>query len=199
MCKSDHKRLFKVLLQGCEGLMEPEFSNYRGVYRLGPPHLDYVGEDHPANIDFFWYCNEEEEHGGSHDLSRLRRLVQRYSEIAPSMKLEIIEVDTTGFVSVSNGLYLGTDIANRFGMSLLANGMLNPAYDVVIQGHDSTVTPQESLLQIVRCYMRERLNAYGLVAEFGAAALATAALDFVELPEEVSECRPLSIYLINST
>jgi len=185
---------FVIRRLGAEGLINSDFPNYRGIYRLGPPHIDHLSDDDPANRLFFWYCQQEEKHGGTDDIEKSRQLILEYQRAAPNVTLELLEVHHDRSGSSIGGEYLGTDLVNCFGLSVLAHGMVSATPNETADTRECS--PSDALLFILASYLRSQLNPNGLMSSYGPAYWASQALLLAELPKEVEGCVPSDVYLI---
>ncbi|GEM_PF-1068472 len=98
-----------------------EDTNYRGVDRYPPFHIDALDDNHPVNRTFLLYLDLTNEDYLIHDLAKAREIVESYKTLTPPEIYEIIEVtDNKEPPENSEALFLGYDPAGKIGLSLIS-------------------------------------------------------------------------------
>ncbi len=134
---------------------------YRGTCRATPHHVDSLGEDHPVNQAFLWYCEEGGEFGLVHDLAKARELVREYKKLQTPHHFEIIEVSSQRHYQ-STRTFLGFDLSAGYNYSLLYWGLdlgnVKPSEPIA----DEKYVLIQPLLRLTQEFFQKRLNSNGM-------------------------------------
>jgi hypothetical protein len=138
---------------------------YRGTDRVIPHHVDSLGEEHPVNQAFRWYCEEGGEFGLVHDLARARELVRAYKKLQPSQHFEMIEVSSQRHYQPT-GMFLGFDLSAGYNSSLLSWGLdlsnVKPSEPII----DEKYILIQPLVRLIQEFFQKRLNSNGLFDDY---------------------------------
>lgn len=137
---------------------------YRGTWRLKPEYCSEFESDHPVNLAWIWMAEEGVTGGAVHDRAQAVNLIELY-RTHKGEEFELVEVTSGEGRPAIGGVFLGFDIAENFGLSLLASGLQMagaPCCDTC-----STIMP---LLRLFRDHFAPKLNTYGLLPDYETAA-----------------------------
>jgi hypothetical protein len=143
---------------------------YRGTDRMSPYYVDGLYEDHPVNQAFFWYCEEGEELGVVHDLTRARKLVQLYRALDVPQCFEIVQVVDWIDGVRGSGELRGYDLSAGYNYSLLEWHLEIDRDQNSGVDHDERLEVLQPLLRLVKEHFQPLLNANGLFADGDSAA-----------------------------
>jgi hypothetical protein len=140
---------------------------YRGTDRATPYYCDDLGDEHPVNKAFFWYCSEGGELGLVHDLVRARELVLAYRQLRPSQHYEILAV-TKEDVPPIGGKIVGFDLSAGYKYSLLGWKL-----EIDRDSHDLPADDEywliHPILRLIKEFFQPQLNSNGLFDNFAVA------------------------------
>jgi hypothetical protein len=136
-------------------------QSYRGTDRATPYYCDGLGDDHPANQAFFWYCQEGGELGVVHNPVKAQNLVDVYAKLNPPQYFEVVEL-TNKPSSATKSMFYGYDIAAEYNFSLLSWNLEvdNQAFNNVPK--DDAFRVIQPLLRLLKQHFQPQLNSNGL-------------------------------------
>jgi hypothetical protein len=186
-----------LILDGIEAIPPGRKSAYRGTSRIGPTYCGELPADHEINRLFRWYIDEGGETGVVHNLPNAIRFAHLCnSHMASNGHFEVIEAVGPADRKESDGRFIGVDLSEGFGNSLLQWGLKT------FTGIHTLPPPIQEIANLLSRFYSPRLNSMGL---FDVSEMASACLRSITAVQTLSpniyeggsltRFRPVSIYL----